>query len=68
MKPYLHGIFAAVLICLTSLILQGGAREIPQEQDCEWIEDDGNNYSSQISVNGTNSDRKKLCFKLGNLQ
>nr|CAD7453757.1 unnamed protein product [Timema tahoe] len=68
MKPYQQGIFAAILICLTSLIVQGEAREIPQELDCELIQDDGNNNSSQISVNGTNSDRKKLCFKLGNLQ
>ncbi|CAG2059260.1 unnamed protein product [Timema podura] len=68
MKPYLQGYFSVILICLTSLFVQGESREIPQDQDCELIQDDGNNNSSQISINGTNSDHIKLCFKLGNLQ
>nr|CAD7423020.1 unnamed protein product [Timema monikensis] len=67
MKPYLQGIFATILICLTSLIVQGESRDILQEQDCEWIKNDENN-SSLISINGINGDRKKLCFELGNLQ
>nr|CAD7423021.1 unnamed protein product [Timema monikensis] len=68
MKPYLQGIFVTILICLTSLIVHGESREIPQEKDCELIQDDGSNNSSQITINGTNSDRRKLCFKIGGLQ